>query len=383
MTNLLSNISGKFSTTLVLGTFFPVVVFVLLFRLFVVPVLPDAGEASLLAPLKDLDRTWELSLMLLASIVLSGVLYNLNVPHIRLYEGYYWQDTWIGHKRKERYKKQLYVLEAKQASLAPLQGFVQHSTATTQPGNPLSHHELKRAVRALADDSLRDEKAEFPKVGSVLPTRLGNVIRSSENYPYWQYRMSAIPLWPRLVDVISEKYAAALDDAKAKFDFTLNMTTLLALFAISLLVAGLLYPIPPVGKSFWGGWVLPIVVSLGLVPLAYQQAVGRARAWGDLIRAAFDLYRLDLLKKLGYTQVPRDVYEERKLWSNISKRMLFGDPPKGKGELLPYTTSAASEGPASGKRLAEKPSRKGWMLPVMLSAGLVVLAYRKDLHPAK
>jgi hypothetical protein len=45
------------------------------------------------------------------------------------------------------------------------------------------------------------------------------------------------------------------------------------------------------------------------------------------VRTAFDLYRQDLLKKLGYEDTPKNRAEERALWTAISQQIIYGDPP--------------------------------------------------------
>ena len=40
--------------------------------------------------------------------------------------------------------------------------------------------------------------------------------------------------------------------------------------------------------------------------------------------SAFDLYRLDLLRQLGYMRLPATSTEERPLWEDISRRLVFG-----------------------------------------------------------
>ena len=96
MTSILSSISGRFSFSLLLGTFVPAFVFILLARMLVVPLVPGALDVALLTPLKAIDESWEIFAILLSAIVLSGLLYSLNTPLIRIYEGYPWQDTWLG-----------------------------------------------------------------------------------------------------------------------------------------------------------------------------------------------------------------------------------------------------------------------------------------------
>jgi hypothetical protein len=78
-------------------------------------------------------------------------------------------------------------------------------------------------------DAGRRLNEEFPiERTSVLPTRLGNVIRSFEDYPERQYGMDGVTLWPRLVAKINKDHATVIEDAKITFDFLLNSAVLSA-----------------------------------------------------------------------------------------------------------------------------------------------------------
>jgi hypothetical protein len=67
--------------------------------------------------------------------------------------------------------------------------------------------------------------------------------------------------------------------------------------------------------------------AAGCAYLFYLGAVGRVAGWGASVRTVFDLYRDDVLKKLGYGETPKTRREERDLWLAISQQLVFGDPP--------------------------------------------------------
>lgn len=348
MTGLLSAISGKFSSALILGTLFPVTVFVILVRVLLVPLLPVASLPVAVQALAALDEKWEILVLTLAVLVLSGLLYNLNTPHIRFYEGYPWQDTRVGHWMKDRRTRELSALLAEREGLAPLAaGLRKEIEILVKAGQDESDPEVARLRSWIADIGRREGKVladifgRFPKTSSVLPTRLGNTIRSAENYSERQYNMASISLWPRLIAVINKSYAEVMDASKANLDFMLNAATLSGLLAALLLITGLLHPVPLVSGGAAVRWLLEIAIFAALAWWLSAQAVGRAAVWGNLIRGAFDLYRGDLLKQLGYSRTPKTPAEERELWNNISSRLIAGDPPKGKGELLSYVPEAA------------------------------------------
>ena len=143
MSSWLSAITGKFSTSLILGTFFPVTVFVFLARVQWVPLLPAGFHPALLAPLAGLDDKWELLVMTLITIVISGLLYNLNMPVIKFYEGYQWKDTWIGRWKTRRYKEALRALLAQREGLYPLRAELLKEGKPLRTTNPYDPEVLR------------------------------------------------------------------------------------------------------------------------------------------------------------------------------------------------------------------------------------------------
>ena len=348
MQSLLSSISGKFSVSLLLGTFFPVTIFVILARLLAAPMLPGGLDLPLLQPLRELaeeDETWEVILILLTSVVLSGLLYNLNNSLSRLMQGYTWQNTRRGSRKKTQNQEALDALNAQKEGLPALaqeiRRQIQNQTGTEPEESRKILEERLAAVRGQLADAARDLNYNFPKRSSVLPTRLGNVIRSTENYPQWQYGMSFTPLWPVLNDKISPGYAARIDEAKANLDFMLNASVLSALLALMLLLAGFLNPAALNTPQAVLVWAVQMARFAALAQRCYVQSVEHARAWGAYVRGSFDLYRWELLKQLGYEQKPTSAQEERELWGNISRRILFGDPPQGAEALILYKPAPA------------------------------------------
>jgi hypothetical protein len=332
VSNVLASISGQFSKSLILGTFFPVLLFVSLAFLFVPPLLPE--EWALFAQFGALDAQWRLVAFSLVVLLITGVLYNLNILLLRLYEGYPWRKSWIGEWKTARHQAEFDSLYVRQAGLRTL------VYALAEANNPENHK--------LADDRWQhvgNRRAELPnRRDLVLPTRLGNVIRNFEGYAVRQYGIDSIVVWPRLIAKIDKDYAAAIDDTKASFDFVLNSSALAAVVGLAVLLSGLLYPTPLASFDLAVGWLIEVGVCAVLAYWLYVAALGRAHAWGGLVKGAFDLYRWDLLKQLGYTRVPRTMQEERRMWLDITQQMQFGDSPRvSPAEYSPLPTSARAE----------------------------------------
>lgn len=363
MGSLFSEISGKFSKSLILGSFFPVVFFLLLDWIFFRPFVPPLEGAA--GALAALDPRWRTVAVAGLAVLFSGLLYTLNRPITRFYEGYPWQHSYVGRllKRRQtrRWKKTLGMaigldLVLNTAEPRPVENVPDAAAKDPKAADPPAdetpaqkqaradaERRARRALRekadreqalsTLADGLLRNFHREFPsKSGSVLPTRLGNAIRSFEDYPQRQYRMSAIYLWPRLLGVIDKEYAAAADDARSSFDFMMNVSFLSGLSALGLLLMGLAsHGTGGLSVAFW----LQVAGLIVASRVFYVGSIGQAIAWGDLVRGAFDLYRGKLLAQMGYTHVPADLHEERALWLAISQQMIFGDPPAHTGLPLP------------------------------------------------
>jgi uncharacterized repeat protein (TIGR01451 family) len=313
MGGILSGISGYFSRHLILGTFLPVVVFVTFSWILVVPWLPT--NWPILKPIESLDPQWKILAFSFLTIVLTGLLYNINIPLIRLYEGYPWQELWIGRLRTKKYKRLFTIAQARWNGMP-------HIERELRTANDPRLAAIKN-LRAVAGSTLF---SEFPgREDLVLPTRLGNVIRSFEYYSLRQYGMDAVTFWPRLVSAISKDYATAVDEAKTSFDFMLNCSALSTLLTFMVFLSGLLYPSRFNVTGAWLLWLSAIIMLCVVAHFLYLLSIGRARTWGNTVRTSFDLYRRDLLKQLGYTGVPESLEEERKLWSNIGERMIYGD----------------------------------------------------------
>ena len=319
MTSLISAISGQFTKALVLGAFFPSVLSVVLTILFVLPIFP--GTTNVFLPLASLDQQWRVFAASFAALLLTGLVYNLNTPIIRLYEGYPWKDSWIGKKRSTRHKERLRRARTLRARLRYLRDYLNE----TEPGFAASRRgQEEQTVLAQIVNT------RYPGGGDhlVLPTRLGNVIRNFEQYPVVQYGLSAIAFWPKLVAKIDERYSQTIDSEKASFDFMINASALSGGIALVLVFSGVLTAQRLGLNSFTGQWLLRVAAFVLISWLSYEGSVTQAASWGAQVKGAFDLYRMDLLKQLGYSQQPYDRNEERALWTAINYRMVYPDKPR-------------------------------------------------------
>ncbi len=328
MGSLFSTISGQFTKPIVIGALFPAAIFLAVCYLIVVPMMP--WQLHDVQRFASLDTQWKVVGITALAAVFAFLLYVLNVPIIRMYEGYPWQDGLIGTWMTQRRRKELKDAIAKRAQIHPLRLRFKEEASTDAEKEKVAILEARE--RGMIDLQWNLD----PKESSVLPTRLGNVIRSFENYAERQYGFSAIALWPRFVAKIEPTYAGAIDDAKSSFDFMLNVSLLSSALFFIVLLLGLIYPVPRLSMVLFGKWVLELGISLLSAWLAYVAAIGRAAEWGALVRGAFDLYRRAVLQSLGFNQVPEDLVAERMLWREVSRQISWGDRFEPDAPLLRF-----------------------------------------------
>lgn len=323
----LSEIAAALFQSLRLSYIVPSFLFWGLNAIFILPILPSEVRELL----QQIARTFALqkaALVMVVSLLTGYFLYVLNVPLIRWFEGYHWFEwpllkTVAEEKRNwhQQYRLKLVRKFEKQVELRKQKIFrwkdEEALYSQTDPNRrPISRKisqletelEVFRATKAKNIQYLYPTSRE-----SFLPTRLGNVIASFEDYSHDHYEMDAVTLWPRLIPILSQqKYSLFLEREKANLDFLLNACAALLLFSLELIVCGSLY-----AQDIWP-WLsaagLTIVVSYVLF---YRTSIVGALGWGQTVRVAFDLYRYDLLAALcGHS--PKNFGEEKKIWRNIS-----------------------------------------------------------------
>lgn len=170
--------------------------------------------------------------------------------------------------------------------------------------------------------------ADYPlRSASVMPTRLGNILRAAECHALDRYGINAIVVWPRLYLLVPDSFTAAMAAAKTPFDLMAVIGVLAAAFTVAgTTVAAVMLP-----------WYVALACTAGgllVCGLAYEGAVQAARPYAQLIRAAFDVHRGLLLDAIGLRR-PRTYSEELGQWQQLSHLWLQGVPegPTGAARL--------------------------------------------------
>ncbi len=217
----------------------------------------------------------------LAGIAGSGaVIQRLTLPVLRAMEGYW--PSWLDFLRGPLIRPRAAQLDKLASTWGKLAAKVDGEEATADD----------RARYNRLDQRLR----HMPSVpGRLMPTRVGNVLRAAESRPYDKYGLDAVKCWPQFWLTLTDRARDELAASRASLD----SAGAACLWGILFLVWGTMTP-----------WAIP--VGLAVACAAYFFWVpDRAEVFGDLMEAAFDLYRPGLYEALRWP-LPADPAEERR-----------------------------------------------------------------------
>src|SRR5215510_5093677 len=169
MGDFFTKISGQFTASLVLSALFPVLLFLTALTLVVLPITPYGHEltAAVQNPKYWQDHASVALVLTLIVLTLSVLLFHLNTPIVRLYEGYPWQASWIGARCVRRHQRRYDEADRLQKRIERLR--LEARLASTDPAVPGLSLLQERLTRAMDVDK-----------HLLLPTRLGNTIRAFE-----------------------------------------------------------------------------------------------------------------------------------------------------------------------------------------------------------
>jgi len=164
----------------------------------------------------------------------------------------------------------------------------------------------------------------FDDSATIRPTALGNVVESYNAYPFKRYGMEGELLWAHMQHVIKKEFLDRIRDARIIFDFVLTMATLGMVVSLLCLLIGpwiMFFPL------YWASW--SFVAFLVSYTVYYKMAVFLAVQYGDLLRASYDLFRLELFKELAI-ELPADRDSELIKWRHVSQLLSYGQGPNYK-----------------------------------------------------
>lgn len=153
---------------------------------------------------------------------------------------------------------------------------------------------------------LRLKLKELPANPELMPTLLGNILRTAERKPLEKYGLDAIICWPRLWFLLPDSAKQELQSIRANLNSAARTWLWSNLFFIWV---------------FLGAWW---AVPLGLISaiFAYYWVLSTARTYGELIEAAFDIYR-HLLYEALRCKIPHPT-EEKQVGQKLTNYLLTG-----------------------------------------------------------
>lgn len=161
---------------------------------------------------------------------------------------------------------------------------------------------MGRRARAMARD--RKTYAAYPDDKGLsdthlMPTRLGNVLRRTEDMAGGRYGLDAMTVYPRIYPFISERLAEAMARQLELLTVTASLSVSFGLMSV--------FTLPLLGRlDLWS--LTPLAAAL-LSVLAYRGAVVAAGYTGIVFNTVFDVHRFDLTAAMRYP-LPKTAEEE-------------------------------------------------------------------------
>jgi len=240
-----------------------------------------------------------------AIILLAVILQPFQIGMVRILEGYWPDVPIISHLTS------LFV-EHQQRHVDHLQESTPDVIAPADDKNaPLGRRVqarrdflAKSAAKARAERRL--SRYPFSEDSELLPTSLGNALRTGETTAGERYGLDTLSSWPRMYPNISSRLAESADSARDALDGSVNLCV--AFFFLAIISAAAAYHNP---GAVW----IPILALL-LMAMTYAGAVTAAVSYNEILRTAYDLHRFDMVKALHY-KLPDTGQEEGDLFEAL------------------------------------------------------------------
>ena len=275
---LLEKISGLFERRFLLNALLPSTVFFALLACVVVSTESTPAKAlSNWDAQSGLLKSAETAGFVIVVLAMAGLLATCSTSIVRLFEGYWFPPlSWI---------------------------FLRPATAWHR-------RRLQTLFSAGGDEKIYYDYPPNTRPDEVMPTRLGNILKSGELYANLRYGIDPVIIWPRLYGLLSDAALAGISTSRGALEFNLAAAVTSALFAV---VAGI-YLLLAGGTwwlflaCFWAGF-------LGAW-IAYETALSTARVYSEQVKVVFDNFRNELLLKMRLP-LPPDPEEESATWHEI------------------------------------------------------------------
>ena len=250
-----------------------------------------------------------LGLVASLTLLLGLVLHPLQFSLVQLYEGYWGLSrpaVAVRARWTEGHRLRAHVLGDLVA-------------ADPVPGEDALHRRMREV---LADEAGRLDQSYPPDTRALMPTRLGNVLRSYEGTIGTPYGLDAARVLAHVALVADRSHVDYLNDQRSSLDLAVRMSFLMYLLSGCYFVA--LWP--------YGAWILLAAVPASLGILSYRGSVVVAHHYGQAMGALVDLNRFALYERLRIS-LPADTLAERT--ANTSLMKVLGRDPRENLRLRP------------------------------------------------
>lgn len=192
-----------------------------------------------------------------------------------------------------------------------------------------------------ADDTLRRVQQYPTLTDAFLPMRLGNVLLSAENYSRERYGLDSVYFWPRQYLALPSEVRSIVDDARRSIDQLIVIASLAVVTAVgAVAMACASWRMPATVSAPLAVWGPSALVATMIAYASYRSATSAAVVYGDLVRSAFDLYRGEVLEKLG-VPAPKTRELERQTWEALGQFLFRGGTNSRAADgLIEYADSA-------------------------------------------
>jgi len=257
------------------------------------------------------------------------VVQRFDLPTLRFLEGYW--HPWLDHFRQQRLqhyrdyrnrfvqqRHNLREIETQRnQEFAALEYQIQsHGGETLSPGKSDRYLQLREQLLTPIEQEtlirLGQFLREMPTTNAdLMPTRLGNLLRAAERKPLEKYGLDAIVCWSRLWMLLPDAVKKDLQEART------DLNTAARVWFWSILFCGW----SVLGWSLWATW--PVILGIPSAWFAYRWAIDAARIYGELIEAAFDLYRHLLYQSIRWN-LPPEPEIERRVGADLTRYLMRG-----------------------------------------------------------
>jgi hypothetical protein len=156
---------------------------------------------------------------------------------------------------------------------------------------------------------------------TIKATTLGNVIAAYNHYSSKRYRIEDELFWPHLRYVMKPEYLTLVQEPRILLDFSLTVASLGAAYGYMALLAG---PWLYFNPWFWGPLA---IIGFAISFFFYRLSITAAYQVGEMVRASFDLFRLDLMAALNLPH-PATFKVEQDQWEELSRIAVYGEAAK-------------------------------------------------------